>query len=109
MRLSKNTTVSRKGSLKWEARLGDQLLGLAEAQHQRLLRLVDGEEGASGQDHGDEEDGRKAGEEAELHGFVPRGAADGARAPRGRYGTTPPLSSTITLSVPLNTFSMVSM
>ena len=95
-----------------QTRLGDDALRIAEFEHQRLLRLADGEQRQIGDEGGDAENDQADGEGCAVHGW-PSGVVGGflLNSDSGRNGTTPvpALSSTITFSVSPSTFSMVSM
>ena len=97
--------------LEVQAGLGDEAAprdGLAEAQHDGLLCLSDGEDGAQ-RDH-EKNDRRESQGQRELHWRGPP-CWNGARAGSGTKGMTPapePCSSSTTLSAPPSTRSIVS-
>ena len=84
-------TLSISGILKFSPGLGHDANRLAEPHHDRLARLVDGEQRAVADDQGhDDEDGEDAAGDPEFHRVPPAGGC-GRRfsSLSGRYGTTP--------------------
>ncbi len=97
--------------LELQTRLGDDALRIAEFEHERLLRLADGEQRQIGDEGGEPENDQAEGKGRAVHCW-PSGGVVGflVNSDSGRKGRTPgPALSTITFSVSPSTFSMVSM
>src|SRR5215210_5125836 len=97
--------------LRVQPRLGYGPHRLTKADHDGLMRLIDAEEGAIGEQQSrDGENGKYAAGKTEPHGWAPCGRR--VNSFKGRMGTTPPppvpAPSTMILSVPPNSRSIVS-
>src|SRR4029078_10092460 len=95
-----------------QTRLGDDALGPAEFEKQRLLRLTDGEQRQIGKQGRNAEKDQAQGEGCAVHGWPSGGVgAFLVNSESGRNGTTPgaPLCPRVTFSGSPSTFSMVSM